>query len=103
MLSKFIVCLIILVLTIAFIYAFQLVAGGIIDGFDGMTTDAIVYNFDTNKVETINIFVYVGLIGLCKLPMYILLTALAFTCGTIFTNTALAVSVPFLGYIASSN
>ena len=102
LLSKFIVCLIILVLTIIFIYAFQLVAGGIIDGFDGMTTDAIVYNFDTNKVESINIFVYVGLIGLCKLPMYILLTTLAFTCSTIFTNTALAVSVPFLGYIASS-
>ena len=102
LLSKFIVCLIILVLTITFIYIFQLIAGGIINGFNGMTTDAIVYNFDTNKVETINIFAYVGLFGLCKLPMYILLTALAFTCSTIFTNTALAVSVPFLGYIASS-
>lgn len=100
--SKFIVCLIILTLTIAFIYVFQLLAGGIINGFDGMTTDAIVFNFDTNKVETINLFAYVGLTGLCKLPMYILLTALAFTCSTLFTNTALAVSVPFLGYIASS-
>ena len=100
--SKFIVCLIILALTIAFIYVFQVLAGGIINGFDGMTTDAIVFNFDTNKVETINLFAYVGLTGLCKLPMYILLTALAFTCSTLFTNTALAVSVPFLGYIASS-
>ena len=79
LLSKFIVCLIILVLTIVFIYAFQLLVGGIVNGFDGMTTDAIVYNFDTNKVESINIFVYVGLIGLCKLPMYILSTALALT------------------------
>ena len=100
--SKFIVCLIILSLTIAFIYVFQLLAGGIINGFDGMATDAIVFNFDTNKVENINLFAYVGLTGLCKLPMYILLTALAFTCSTLFTNTALAVSVPFLGYIASS-
>ncbi len=100
--SKFVVCLIILALTIAFIYVFQVLAGGIINGFDGMTTDAIVFNFDTNKVETINLFAYVGLTGLCKLPMYILLTALAFTCSTLFTNTALAVSVPFLGYIASS-
>lgn len=102
LLSKFIVCLIILILTISFIYIFQLIAGGIINGFDGMTTDAIVYNFDTNKVENINLFAYVGLIGICKLPMYVLLTALAFTCSTLFTNTALAVSVPFLGYIASS-
>ena len=102
LLAKFIVCLIILVLTIAFIYVFQLLAGGIINGFDGMLIDAIVFNFDTNKVETMNLFVYVGLTGICKLPMYILLTALAFTCSTVFTNTALAVSVPFLGYIASS-
>ncbi len=102
LLSKFIVCLIILVVTIAFVYVFQLLAGGIINGFNGMTYDAIVFNFDTNSVESINIFAYVGLIGLCKLPIYILLTTLAFTCSTLFTNTAIAVSVPFLGYIASS-
>ena len=102
LLSKFIVCMIILVLTIAFIYTFQLVVGGIINGFDGLSTPAIVYNFDTNKVETMNLLLYVGLIGICKLPMYILLTTLAFTCSTLFTSTALAVSVPFLGYIGSS-
>ncbi len=102
LLSKFIVCMIILVLTISFIYAFQLVVGGIVNGFDGLSTPAIVYNFDTNKVETMNLLAYVALVGLCKLPMYILLVALAFACSTIFANTALAVAVPFLGYIASS-
>ena len=102
LISKFIVCMIILIITIAFIYVFQLVVGGVINGFDGFSTPAIVYNFDTNTVETMNLLAYVALIGICKLPIYILLTTLAFTCSTIFTNTALAVSVPFLGYIASS-
>ena len=102
LLSKFIVCMIILVLTIAFIYTFQLVVGGIINGFDGLSTPAIVYNFETNKVETMNLLAYVALVGLCKLPIYILLVTLAFACSTIFTNTALAVALPFLGYIASS-
>lgn len=100
--SKFIVCILILIFAIVFIYSFQLVIGGIINGFDGLSTPAIVYNFDTNTVETMNLLLYVGLIGICKLPMYILLTTLAFTCSTLFTSTALAVSVPFLGYIASS-
>ena len=100
--SKFIVCILVLLITIAFIYAFQLVAGGIINGFDGLSIPAIVYNFDTNQVETINLLAYVALIGVCKLPIYILLTTLAFACSTIFTNTALAVAVPFLGYIGSS-
>ena len=69
LISKFIVCMIILILTIAFIYVFQLVVGGVINGFDGFSTPAIVYNFDTNTVETMNLLAYVALIGLCKLPI----------------------------------
>ena len=102
LLAKFIVCILVLCITIAFIYTFQLVVGGIINGFEGLSLPAIVYNFDTNRVQTINLLAYVALIGLCKLPIYILLSTLAFACSTLFTNTALAVSVPFLGYIGSS-
>ena len=102
LLAKFIVCMLILVLTIVLIAAFQLVIGGIVFGFDSLSTPAILYNFDTNSVETMNLIAYVGLIGICKLPIYILLTTLAFACSTIFTNSALAIAVPFLGYMASS-
>ena len=102
LLAKFIVCMIILLLAIGIVYFSQLLFGGIINGFDGLTTPAIVYNFDTNQVQTINIFAYVLLTGFCKLPMYILLTTLAFACSTIFNSTALAVAVPFLGYIGST-
>ncbi len=102
LLAKLIVCMLILVLTIVFIAACQLVVGSIVFGFDSLSTPAIFYNFDTNRVETMNILAYVGLIGICKLPIYILLTTLAFACGTIFTNSALAIAVPFLGYMVSS-
>lgn len=101
LMSKFIVCICILVLSIGIIGISQLIFGGIIQGFDSLSTPAIYYNFDTNQVETMNIFPYICLTGLCKLPMYILLTTLAFACSTLFTNTALAVSLPFLGYIAT--
>ena len=101
LMSKFIVCICILVLAIEIIGISQLIFGGIIQGFDSLSIPAIYYNFDTNKVETMNIFSYICLTGLCKLPMYILLTTLAFACSTLFTNTALAVSLPFLGYIAT--
>ena len=102
LLSKFIVCMLILILTIVFIAVFQLVIGGIVFGYDSLSTPAILYNFDTNRVETMNLLAYVGLIGICKLPIYILLTTLAFACSTIFTNSALAIAVPFLGYMSSS-
>lgn len=102
LLSKFIVCLLILVLTIVFIAVCQLVVGSIVFGFDSLTTPAIFYNFDTNRVETMNILAYVGLIGICKMPIYILLTTLAFACSTLFTNSALAIAVPFLGYMSAA-
>ena len=101
LLSKFIVCLLILVLTIVFIAVCQLVVGSIVFGFDSLTTPAIFYNFDTNRVETMNILAYVGLIGICKMPIYILITTLAFACSTLFTNSALAIAVPFLGYMSA--
>lgn len=101
LLSKFTVCICILVLATVFIAISQLIFGGLIQGFDSLNIPAIEYNFETNKVETMNIASYICLIGICKLPMYILLTTLAFTCSTLFTNTALAVSLPFLGYIAT--
>lgn len=101
LLAKFIAVMIVLVMSIVFIAICQVIIGTLVFGFEGLTIPAIVYNFNTNTVETINIFAYVALIGICKLPIYVLLTTLAFTCSTLFTNTALAVSIPFLGYIAA--
>lgn len=100
--SKFIVCILILILSIVFIALSQLVIGGIIHGFDSLSTPAIIYDFSTNSIKTMNIASYIALIGVCKFPIYLLLTTLGFACSTIFTNTALAVAVPFLGYIASN-
>ena len=102
LMAKFIVCVLILILAIIFIVISQLILGGLIQGFDSLSIPAIIYNFDTNTVQTMNVIAYVALIGICKFPIYLLLTTLAFTCSTIFTNTALAVAVPFLGYMVSS-
>ena len=71
LMSKFIVCILILLLSIGIIYISQLLIGGLINGFDGLSEPAIVYDFNTNKVEQINIFAYVALLGICKLPIYI--------------------------------
>ena len=102
LMSKFIVCVLILILAIIFIAIAQLIIGGFIHGFDSLSTPAIMYNLETNSIETMGVLPYVALTAVCKLPIYLLLATLAFACSTIFTNTALAVAVPFLGYIASS-
>lgn len=102
LLSKFIVCMIMLILCITVITGLQFIIGGIIQGFDSIQVPAIVYNHHTNQVETMNIFAYIAITAAAKLPIYILLTTLAFACSTLFTNTAVSIVLPLLGYMASS-
>lgn len=102
LLSKFIVCMIILILFIAVIGITQFILGGIIQGFDSVTVPAVIYNHNTNQIQTMNIFSYMVISILAKLPVYILLMTLAFACSTIFINTAVSIVLPLLGYMASS-
>ena len=102
LLSKFIVCLIMLIFIMLFITIGQFIVGGIILGFDSLSVPAIIYNYATSQVETMSIPMYIVITGLAKLPMYILLMTLAFACSTIFINTAVSIVIPLLGYMGSS-
>ena len=102
LLSKFIVCLIMLIFIMFFIAIGQFIVGGIILGFDSLSVPAIIYNYATSQVQTMSIPMYIVIAGLAKLPMYILLMTLAFACSTIFINTAVSIVIPLLGYMGSS-
>lgn len=102
LLSKFIVCILVLLLFVIFLTAVQYVIGGIIQGFDSMTIPAVLYNHSTGQIETMSAFQSLALDTLGKLPIYLLLMTLAFACSTLFTNTAIAITLPLLGYMASS-
>lgn len=102
LLSKFIVCMITLILCIVYIAVMQFIIGGIIQGFDSLNIPALVYHYNTNQLQTMNLFTYTLINVIAKLPMYILLMTLAFACSTIFINTAISIVLPLLGYMASS-
>lgn len=102
LLAKFIVCILIIILTIVLLATLQFVVGGLIQGFESLEIPAVVYNFNTHQVETMNIASYIAITALAKFPMYLLLMTLAFACSTLFTNTAVSIVLPFLGYMASS-
>ena len=55
LISKFIVCILILILAIIFLALSQLIIGGFIHGFDSLSTPAIIYNFETHSIQTMNI------------------------------------------------
>ena len=100
--SKLIVCFLMLIFIIAFTAGSQFVIGGIIHGFDSTTVPAVIYNYNTRQIETMNIAIYIFITSIAKLPIYILLMTLAFACSTIFVNTAVSIVIPLLGYMGSA-
>ena len=102
LLSKFITILIMIVFSIAIIVGMELFIGGIIFGFDSLSIPILEYNFNTNILEEINVFAYLGIQTLAQLPIILLLATLSFALSTIFTNSPVAISLPLLGYMGAS-
>lgn len=102
LLAKYIVSLLMILFIFVITVVFQVIVGGVVFGFDSLSIPAVVYNFKTNSVVTYNMFEYVLIIAVNKLPIYVLLTTLAFALSSIFANTVIAVVLPILGNVASA-
>ncbi len=100
--SKFITSIIVAIIVIILVLLMQFVVGGLIQGFDSFKNPTIIYDHTINNVKHINTIQYLAMQALGKAPMYILLMTLAFAFSTIFTNSALAITISLLGYMGSS-
>ena len=102
LLSKFITVMLMVIFVVLIMGIMQLLVGGVVFGFDSLSEPVVAYNFNTNSLQEINVFVYFLTQFLAQLPIFILLATLAFALGTIFTNSALAITISLLGYIAAN-
>ena len=102
LLSKFLTVLIISAFVIVSTILMQILVGGILFGFGSIFEPVVVYNLSTNVIQEMNIFAYLGIQTLTQLPIIILLATLAFAISTIFSNSALAITVSLLGYMGAS-
>ncbi len=101
LLSKLITIFIMIAFSIFAVIIMELIVGGIIFGFDSLSVPVLAYNFNTQTLESMSIFTYLGIQVLVQLPKYILLATLAFACSTLFTNSAVAIAIPLLGYMSA--
>lgn len=101
LLAKFITVLIMIVFSIVAVVIMELLVGGIIFGYDSLSVPILEYNFNTQNLESINIFTYLGIEIITRLPKLVLLATLAFSFSTLFTNGALAIAIPLLGYMSA--
>lgn len=100
--SKYVVVLLTILFIMLAILVMQCIIGGIFFGFDSLSIPAVEYNHNTDTLVETNILASIVLKGIAKLPIYILIGTLAFALSTLFTNTAVAITISLLGYMASS-
>ena len=101
LLVKYITCLIIIFLTISFLVALQLIIGGILFGVDSINLGMIVYDFNAEKVIKLNIFLYMIIRILAKLPMLIIILDLSFLFGIVLNNIIGSFSIVMIIYTFS--
>ena len=101
LMSKWITVMIMILFSIVALIVMELIVGGIIFGYDSLSVPVLHYNFDTQSLEAINVFVDLGLQTITQLPKVILLAMLAFSFSTLFTNSAVAIAIPLLGYMSA--
>ena len=101
LISKLIAVFITMLITTVAILLLQFIIGGIVYGFGTYMMNVVQFDFTNNSIVTLNIFAYLGLIFVCKLPIFILIGTLAFALSTLFLNSPLAVALPILGYMGS--
>ena len=63
--------------------------------------NVVQFDLTSSSIVTMNIFVYLGLIFVCKLPILILIGTLAFALSTLSLNSPLAIALPIFGYMGS--
>lgn len=101
LLAKYITVLLTIIFTTVTIIAMQTIVGGLFFGFEDLKVPTLAYNFVTNSVMEMNVFSYLGIVLLHKLPQYALIATIAFSFSTA-TNTPVAIVISLLGYMSTT-
>lgn len=102
LLSKYITSILMILFIILSIFIMQFIVGGVMFGFESLQVPVINYDFITNSLSVMNIWQYMAILILTKLPLYILIMTIAFGFSTIFTNSALAITISLLAYMSTT-
>lgn len=102
LLSKYITCLIMLVVSILVIILAQYLIGGFAFGFDTYSIKAVVYDYTSKAMIELPLIKHILLTLVAVLPMLILLLTLAFTISTVFTSSSLSITLTLLTMFFSS-
>ena len=102
LISKILACVITIIVSMVVIVITQYIVGGIILGFDSYDLNYIGYDFKAGQVFTMNLFSYILLVGLSKIPMYLIISLFCIFIGIINNHTAMSMSLALIIFLVSS-
>ena len=97
--SKLIACIITILVSMLFVIIVQYIVGGIIFGFDSYKIEYIGCNYNTGDLIYMNLFQYVIIVGLSKLPMYIIIIAFCMFMGTLNNHTSMSMILTLIIFL----
>ena len=97
--SKLIACIITILVSMLFVIIVQYIVGGIIFGFDSYKIQYISCNYNTGDLIYMNLFQYVIIVGLSKLPMYIIIIAFCMLIGTLNNHTSMSMILTLIIFL----
>lgn len=103
LLSKYLSMIIVMFISIIYLYLTQILIGGFYLGFSSLQEKVVIYNFQLSTIMCYNIYGYTFLRILLKLPMLILLSTLSFLISIITSNNILSLTISLIVYIFSAS
>ncbi len=97
--SKLIACIITILVSMVFVIIVQYIVGGVIFGFDSYKLEYIGCNYNTGELIHMNLFEYVIIVGLSKLPMYIIIIAFCMLIGTLNNHTSMSMILTLIIFL----
>ena len=102
LISKILACLITVIITMIFIVIAQYIVGGITFGFDSYELEYVGYDYNNHKLITMNLFSYIALVAIAKIPIYIMIIAFCVFMSVINNNMAMTMILTLIIFIICS-
>ena len=97
LLSKYIVCLLVILFAVLAVTLIQYIVGTITFGYTPFSEKVgLIYNYQLHELKLVSNFYYLFINLAMYLPIMLIIATLSFTISTIFTNTVLAAIIPFI-------
>jgi len=101
LISKYITCILMSLFTIFITIIMEVVVGLFTFSLSTINIPVVIYNFNNNIIETYNVFNYLLIVILSKLPMIILIISIVLLISVITANNALSTVFGIILYIAT--